>query len=253
MIEMKLCNYIGLKEKDIISIVGAGGKTSFLFKLAKELKQNNYKVLVTTTTKIYVPPKEDYDFACLKEEQFFKYASMKSPGIYVYGMGVNLENKIIGIEENILNELMPYFDYILIEADGAKEKGIKGWNQFEPVISKKTTKTIGILDIQTIGMEICKENVHRSKIFCGITQAQEGESIKIEHLSRLISHQQGLFKGAVGEKILFINKIEHPYYLGITKQLIQKVNKQSQNLLDRTFIGSLKNNIYFHEIDNVFI
>ena len=34
---MKLSNYIGLKKKDIISIVGAGGKTTMMFKLAEEL------------------------------------------------------------------------------------------------------------------------------------------------------------------------------------------------------------------------
>ena len=49
---MRLSDYIGLEEKDVISFVGAGGKTTMMFKLAEELGRNS-KVLVTTTTKIY--------------------------------------------------------------------------------------------------------------------------------------------------------------------------------------------------------
>ncbi|MDF2949885.1 MAG: yqeC, partial [Sedimentibacter sp.] len=37
---------------DVVSIVGSGGKTSLLFKLAEELK-NKYKVLVSTSAKIF--------------------------------------------------------------------------------------------------------------------------------------------------------------------------------------------------------
>ena len=87
---------------------------------------------------------------------------MKENGIYILGLGVNEENKILGLSDKQLDELAPHFDYILIEADGAKEKQLKGWNEFEPVIYGKTTKTVGIIDIQSFGMVINEGNVHRS-------------------------------------------------------------------------------------------
>ena len=44
-----------LGEGGVISLVGAGGKTSLMFRLAHELSLTGDSVLTTTTTKIYVP------------------------------------------------------------------------------------------------------------------------------------------------------------------------------------------------------
>ena len=243
---MKLSNYMELKKKDIISFVGAGGKTTMMFKLAEELRANN-KVLVTTTTKIYIPLDDKYDFICTDKEMIPRYITMNENGIYILGLAVNGENKILGLSAKELDELVPYFDYILIEADGAKEKQLKGWNEFEPVIYGKTTKTVGIIDIQSCGILINENNIHRSKIFCEITGAKEGETVKLEDLSKLIFHPKGLFKGAQGEKILYINKIEAPNHLILARLLVVEINLKNKKLLNSVFIGSLKTNIYFVE------
>ena len=241
---MRLSDCIGLEEKDIISFIGAGGKTTMMFKLAEELRLNN-KVLVTTTTKIYIPLKDEYDFMCTNKKKLSKYMTMKENGIYVLGLGVNKENKILGLSNKQLDELAPHFDYILIEADGAKEKQLKGWNELEPAIYEKTTKTVGIIDVQALGMVINEEKVHRSKIFCEITGAKEGDTVKLEHLTKLIISPLGLFKGALGKRILYINKVEEPTHLTLAEQLVKEINSKNKKLLNKVFIGSLKSNAYF--------
>ena len=47
-------------KKDIITIVGAGGKTSLMLSASSYLRKD-YKVLVTTTTHIYMTDKKYYD------------------------------------------------------------------------------------------------------------------------------------------------------------------------------------------------
>ena len=244
---MMLINYIELEKKDIISIVGAGGKTTMMLKLAQELRPNN-KVLVTTTTKIYTPNQDEYDFICTTKEDFLKYCNMSDNGIYVLGLGVNKDNKILGIGISELDALTPYFDYILIEADGAKEKQLKGWNEFEPVIYRKTTKTVGIIDISSCGSIINEDNVHRSEIFCEITGAIEGGTVKLEHLVEIIINPLGLFKRSKGKNILYINKVEGAGYLILAKSLITGVNLRDKELIDKILIGSLKNDVYFNDI-----
>ncbi|MBZ9621977.1 putative selenium-dependent hydroxylase accessory protein YqeC [Clostridium sp. FP2] len=244
---MMLSNYIGLVEKDILSIVGAGGKTTMMFKLAEELRGSN-KILVTTTTKVYTPALNKYDFICTDKNDFFKYCNMKENGIYILGLGINDENKILGLSYKELDELAPYFDYILIEADGAKKKRLKAWNEFEPVIYGKTTKTIGIMDIQSLGMVINEDSVHRSKIFREITGAHEGEIVKSEHLSEIIVNPRGLFKGAIGERILYINKVEDPKDLRLAELLVEEINSKNKELLNSVFIGSLNNNVYYIKV-----
>ena len=51
-----------LKEKNhVVSIIGGGGKTTLLYEMAGFCVKNDQKVLVTTSTHIYRPPKEWHD------------------------------------------------------------------------------------------------------------------------------------------------------------------------------------------------
>ncbi len=44
-----------MKERELITLVGAGGKTTLMFALARELLTGHKKIITTTTTKIYPP------------------------------------------------------------------------------------------------------------------------------------------------------------------------------------------------------
>ena len=54
---MTLKEALGLKNEGMLSLIGAGGKTTTLFCLADELFREGSRVLVTTTTKIFKPTK----------------------------------------------------------------------------------------------------------------------------------------------------------------------------------------------------
>ncbi|MCA1795623.1 MAG: hypothetical protein LC660_17455, partial [Desulfobacteraceae bacterium] len=49
---------LDLPETGVISLIGAGGKTSLMFCLARELARSGRKVLSTTTTNVLFPSKE---------------------------------------------------------------------------------------------------------------------------------------------------------------------------------------------------
>ncbi len=50
-----LSEALGIQSREVISLVGAGGKTTLMFRLAKELSLSGKKVVTTTTTKILKP------------------------------------------------------------------------------------------------------------------------------------------------------------------------------------------------------
>ncbi|MCD4678214.1 MAG: hypothetical protein K8S18_19810, partial [Desulfobacula sp.] len=50
-----LIDNLQLNRRGVISLIGAGGKTSLMFCLAKELENSGKTVLTTTTTKIFMP------------------------------------------------------------------------------------------------------------------------------------------------------------------------------------------------------
>ena len=238
---MKLKDLLDLNRDDVVSIVGAGGKTTFMYSLAEELR-NESKVLVTTTTKIYMPKKKYYDFAVMGEESFDKFND--SNGIYLCGKCINDENKVIGLNEKTIVNKLSYFDYILIEADGSKRKPIKGWNDNEPVVINSTKKTVGVMDIEVIGKEINNNNIHRLEKFINITKTKDNELINIENLISLIYHKKGLFKDSKGQRILFINKVEGLEKRYLACKLIEGIMEKGKGYIDKVISGSLKNKEY---------
>lgn len=238
-VNMKLKDLLDLNKGSIISIVGAGGKSSLMYYLGEELRGQN-KVLITTTTKIYLPKKEKYDYIAIGQKSLSSLKHNKNKGIYVYGSSINKENKIIGPTVLELDNECPYFDYILAESDGAKGKAIKGWNDTEPVISFKTDKTIGVLSLEVIGKNIEDDTVHRVEEFVNITNSKKNEKITLEKISSLVFHPRGLFKDSRGEKILFINKIESFHQNVLARKFLVLILEENHGYIDKIIIGSIK-------------
>jgi len=178
-----------------------------MFRLAHEARAMEMKVLVTTSTRILVPDPVKYDALDLTGK-LFSDQTITAPGVYVGGLPDNLPGKMCGVREDLLARQRRQFDLVLIEADGAACKPLKGWRNGEPVVDDSTSATIGVLDIQAIGITASETSIHRLEIFSQLTGAEPGEAISLGHLLRIICHEDGLFSRALGREILFINKVE---------------------------------------------
>ena len=241
---MKLYEILNIKKYDINSIVGAGGKTTLMFKLANELKDKG-KVLVTTTTKIYKPNENEVDYLSIGKEEYEFIKNNKDYGIYAYGEDINKEHKLIGIEPNLVDDLKNTFDYILIEADGSKRKDLKAWNENEPIICSVNNKYIGVLSLNTIDIEIINNNIHRVEEFLTLTNSNIGEKVSLDILIEIIFNKKGLFKSSVGENILFLNKVENIKEEILNLFLDKIINKNKEvKLLNKIVYGSLKYNSF---------
>lgn len=241
---MKLYEILNIKKYDVTSIVGAGGKTTLMFKLANELKDKG-KVLVTTTTKIYRPNENEVDYLSIGKEGYEFIKNNKDYGIYAYGEDVNKEDKLIGIEPNLVNDLKSTFHYILIEADGSKRKDLKAWNENEPIIFSRNNKYIGVLSLNTINIEINNKNIHRVEEFLSLTNSNIGEKVSLDILIEIIFNKKGLFKSSVGENTLFLNKVENIKEEILNLFLDKIINKNKEvKLLNKIVYGSLKYNSF---------
>jgi len=238
---MKLKEVLDVKLGDVVTIVGAGGKTTLMFTLGEELRKDN-RVLITTTTKIYMPETKQFDFIEFNSKEFNE--KIKENGIYIYGESVDSQNKIKGLNLKLLEKQLHKFDYVLVEGDGSKKKPIKGWREDEPVVNSDTTKTVGVLSIEVVGEEINEENIHRVDRFLDITNSNLGEVIDLEIITSLVFHEKGLFKDAKGEKILFINKVESYKDKMLAECLKEKIKKINNGYINKIICGSLRGEVY---------
>lgn len=224
---------INLERNEMICLVGAGGKTSTMFRLAGELSAKGKKVLVTTTTAIYYPEEGQYDSIVVSEEETADiFLSKDTEGITMLGRRVSSEGKLLGVNPLFLDDVFSkgIFDYILVEGDGSKGRPVKAPAEHEPVIPKTATMVIGLIGLDCMGKAVCADIVHRPEIFCGLLGCSDGDAIDAEMLHKLIIHREGLFKAAPiqAKKYLVLNKADSEKERTAAADVIQK-------LLDSSF------------------
>lgn len=240
---------INLDKKEVVCFVGAGGKTTTMFKLARELKALKKNVLVTTTTAIYYPLDNFIDKVVIYEDISQILDTPKVEGsVIVIGEGISKDNKLQGLDRKIVDEIhnRNIFDYILVEGDGSRRKPIKAPASYEPVIPESTTITIGIIGLDSMNKLIDEKNVHRPDIFCEITNSQRNQVINEEKVAKLIVSDLGLFNGTPNnsKKYLLFNKAESDEYKRFANRIIKLIMRANFDI-DGIIISSfIKDEIY---------
>jgi len=253
---MLISEALGLKEKAFISLVGAGGKSALLKRLAEELILKEKKIILSTTTKMFtwqLAPfiKNDKLLKCHNEETVLqsikKHFSLKSKRGRLAVIGEEMEDnngeeKLSGPPPEWLDKWWEekIADYFLIEADGAAGRPVKAPASHEPVIPLSTTDLVGVIGIDALGLSLQEENVFRSQIFSQLTGLNLGEKIGIETLSLLICHPEGLFKGTPPDcsRHLFINKAEDSNTQKIAEELAFQVLRVCHKRINNIIIGA---------------
>jgi probable selenium-dependent hydroxylase accessory protein YqeC len=248
---MEFWQLLGLNpfSRQIISFVGAGGKTTALFSLASELREQGKAVLVTTTTAIFVPGREPADDLVVQPELSDRNQMpfMGKPAVTVWGSVETKEGKLMGVSREALSVVVNsgWFDVILIEADGSRQKPVKAPAIHEPVIPDETNIVVGVVGLSAVGKPADLEYIHRLPLFCGITGAEPGRQIMPDYLAALIMHPQGLFKGTQGmtEKILLLNQADNLSSRHAAESIVLKVMAGTSKI-DRVLITQFDPLIY---------
>jgi probable selenium-dependent hydroxylase accessory protein YqeC len=244
-----LAESLGMKPREVISLVGAGGKTTLMFRLARELLLTGEKVVTTTTTKILEPTSEETAFLLVDSDEE-KLKQFVVRGIHQYHhitiARERIESrKLKGVSSSLVNELWGFheIDKMIIEADGAAGRPVKAPREKEPVIPSSTTLVVAILGVDGVGMELNNENVFQAERISKITGIPIGEKLTDEAIAILMTHPEGIFKGApVSSRIVaFINKVDIPNGMVKGKGVAQKVLERKHPRIERVVLGQLKN------------
>lgn len=216
-----------IKKGDIITVTGAGGKTSLIYLLSKELSKKG-KVLITTTTKIYIPPKEKFESLEIIEERIKIFGDNKN--IFVIGKSI-LGNKIIGVDYQDIERLKEKFDYILVEGDGAKEKILKDWNETEPCIFPSSIKVIGVINLNILDLKINEENIHRFEIFKRNYSEYLEKKLDLNFLIKFILKGKFFHNSLNSEKYIFFNEVNTVERKEIVEKIRDRLAKENIKII----------------------
>jgi len=239
---------LGLKEREVISLVGAGGKTTLMYRLAKELLLSGRRVVTTTTTKILEPKLKETKFLFVdSDEKKIKNFVWQHLDQYRH-LTVARERlgsgKLKGVLSDLVNELwsLDKVDTIIVEADGAAGRPVKAPREWEPVIPTATTLVVAILGVDGVGRELNEENAFQPEGISKITGIPVGEKLTDEAMAILMVHPEGLFKGAPSSSrvVAFFNKVDIPKGVAKAKDIARKIFGKKQRQIERVVLGQLK-------------
>jgi probable selenium-dependent hydroxylase accessory protein YqeC len=244
-----LIGALNIKAREVISLVGAGGKTTLMFRLAKELLLDGKKVVTTTTTKILEPTSEETPFLFIDPDErkikgFVRAHLDQYRHITIARERIG-SGKLKGVTSNLVDDLWssPVMDTMIIEADGAAGRPVKAPREGEPVIPSSTTLVVAILGIDGVEMELSEENVFQAERVSRMTGIPVGERLTDEALAVLMTHSEGIFKGAppLSRVIAFLNKVDIPDGTARAKRVAEKILDRKNRQIERVILGQLKN------------
>ncbi len=203
-------------EQRLITLTGAGGKTSLSNWVESFLRANKKRVITTTTTKI-LPPKRGHVVLQADGPDFFnrvRAAFTAVSGVTIAGDYDKASGKLRGVSRETISAMLDaeLADVILVEGDGAARKPLKAPAGHEPVIPQESGLCIGVMGIDAVYRTMSEACVHRSELFSAISGATNGDVIRPRHLIKLAESSLGLFKGVSKgcSKAVFLNKTDSP-------------------------------------------
>ncbi len=178
MEQLKLETLLGSKESAVISLYGGGGKTAIASRLASEMASGGRRVLITTTTKSYLPAA--VPLFLTDDPQYFSALKnhFRNNSLAFLGKRVLKNGKIEGISTDVVEYLRNQLQVtVLVEADGSRGLPIKGYASHEPVLPPCSDFLAAIIGADAIGSRISEDNVHRPREFSTATETGQGSII----------------------------------------------------------------------------
>ena len=244
-----LIDILALRGGGVISIVGGGGKTTLMERLAREIQARGETVLVTTTTRILLPRGERPGRVIISGQtgtvlERAKDLLSESRRVTAASAYVSSDNKLIGFRAEQIDELKQgnLFDWIVVEADGARQLPLKAPATHEPVFPPSSRWVVAVVGLDAIGRPLTEEWVFRSRLFAEITGLAPGTAITEESVAAALIHENGLMKDcpAGALKYVFLNKAETEDRRLKGRQIARILQERAPMKLERVIIGALE-------------
>jgi len=243
---MTLAEAFSIEEREVISLVGAGGKTTLLYALGRELSALRCGVILTTTTKIFEPAPAPFFLQFLSPAlgaaKKWVAEHLRRQQCLLLARGRLPNGKLEGIPPEWAEELflLDGVSAIVTEADGAAGRPLKAPREGEPVIPGNTTLLVPVMGIEGMGRPLDEETVFRSAIASRVLNLPIGSTITEGVIARLMIEL--IKSGPAGTRVVpLINKVDIPGGREKAERLARHLLSLDQPRIGRVVLGQLRN------------
>ena len=221
-----------------IALLGGGGKTALLHKLAEEFAIHYPAVLQTSLTKTAFHPSDSP--LMLNEINIDKSNLIKLDNNPLFVIGEKISNeKLKGISGIDLAKIRQQFNITIFECDGARNKPFKAHSHYDPNVPNFATHVIIIVGADVVNTRVNDGLVHRPELFCKTWNVKTDFQLNIDFIVDVVSSPEGyLSKVPSGVDVTyFVNKWDNHRKNAedLARAIFLKTEKS-------TFYGSVQNN-----------
>ncbi|MCJ7667182.1 MAG: selenium cofactor biosynthesis protein YqeC [Anaerolineae bacterium] len=237
---------LNINRGDIVSFVGAGGKTTAMYRLAHELVSLGWRVITTTTTMIRPPTPEQSQETILEGDpalllQKVEQALESHQHITVAARQKQDEKgKLVGLQPKLVGKLtaLPSIDALIVEADGSRGRSLKAPAPYEPPVPPATSILVPMMAADALGQPLDEKVAQRPELVARLTGTSLGDLITPEMAAQVIAHPEGGLKNAPpsARVIPLINKVDSST-LGLAQEVAHHLI--SVNSIDRVLLGAV--------------
>ncbi len=206
-----LARALRLSSPSCVAFTGAGGKTTAMFRLARQLQP---PVIVAATTHLGAWQVEFADQHVIADSPAaLENVEHGLKGV-VLATGALDGDRTRPISESVLDRLHQFCGHhsipLLIEADGSRQKPLKAWSEHEPPIPEFADAVAQVTGLSGLGKPLTDEYVHRAELFSELCGLEIGETVTIEALARVLTHPRGGLKNvpARARRIALLNQAD---------------------------------------------
>ncbi len=236
---MNLRKGLRLPDEVSVALVGAGGKTTALFQIARQFRS---PVVVTTSAHLgdWQVAAADRHLIVTRPEDVSGFAG-QIEGVTLFTGPASGDQRFQGLGLDTLNALYEQANWLhfplLIEADGSRQHPIKAPAAHEPIIPVWVDHVVVIAGLSGLGKPLNEQTVHRPEQFAALSGLKPGEVVTAERLARVLAHPQGGLKNIPegARKSLLLNQADQPDRVAAGRQMAV----QLANAFDRVLMAAL--------------
>ena len=243
-----------------LALVGAGGKTTALFRLARDLVETPLPggrreergrrgvftptVLVTTTTHLGVDQARfaDRHIIIHAPEQIDALEADLPGGVVLLTGEPDSQDRLVGLSPAHLERLRLLADRrrlpLLVEADGSRTLPLKAPAAHEPAIPGLAQTVVVVAGLSGLGKPLSAEWVHRPEIFASLSGLSLGEPVTAPALASVLLHPQGGLKNIPpgARRLCLLNQADTPELQSIAGSLAKNLLSAYHAILVASFI-----------------
>ncbi len=185
---IRLTDLWRLGPSEVISLVGAGGKSSLMEALARDYEAEGARVVVTTTTRIRPPTERP--FVVVEDAETLARAlseAVTGRGLSpVVGRGLTADGKVEGIPPEWVPALrdLPGVAAVLVEADGSAGLPLKAPADWEPVVPSCSSLVVSVAGLDAQGAILDARYVFRPDLLARLLGVEPGTPVAPQDVLR---------------------------------------------------------------------